>query len=159
MIETFGTYMKKNGWSIEWNEDRGACLPKNVTDRYQNIPGLWLELIHKIKCLTSPDDTVWFLCAKDFATQSEEAFQWNEWERLSLESSGNDAEWEKEIRGFWDAHLPVVMSVRDGYSYYAIAIKDGSVVYGSEPEFEECETIADSFKDFLSKIIKGEWQI
>ena len=48
------------------------------------------------------------------------------------------------------------MSVREGYAYYAISMTDGSVVYGSEPEFEACQTIAGSFQDFLSKIKEGE---
>lgn len=31
-------------------------------------------------------ETMWFLCTEDFATKSNEAFQWNEWERISLHS-------------------------------------------------------------------------
>jgi len=48
------------------------------------------------------------------------------------------------------------MSVKDGYSYYAVSMKDGSIVHGSEPEFEECETAATSFEDFMRKIVVGQ---
>lgn len=44
-------------------------------------------------------------------------------------------------------------SVKNGYAYYAISMKDGSIVRGAEPEFEECELVAVSFTDFLEKIM------
>ncbi|EDK4067349.1 hypothetical protein GGC09_01250 [Listeria monocytogenes] len=49
-----------------------------------------------------------------------------------------------------------MMSVGGSYEYYAIALNDGSVVHGSEPEFEESLVVADSFADFLLKIVAGE---
>lgn len=51
------------------------------------------------------------------------------------------------------------MSVKGGYSYYAISIKSGSVVRGEEPEFEACEKVADSFEDFLREIINKKISI
>ncbi|MDE5777525.1 MAG: SMI1/KNR4 family protein [Lachnospiraceae bacterium] len=159
MIETFGVYMIENGWNIECNEGQGEYLPETIIKRYKNIPKQWREFIGGIKCMMSSDDTTWFLCAEDFVTQSDEAFQWNEWELLSLESVEDDTKWQNEIRKFWDNHLPIVMSVKGCYSYYAIAIKDGSIVHGSEPEFEECEIVAPSFMYFMEKIVKGEIQL
>lgn len=159
MIETFGDYMKENGWNFKWNEIKGNYLPETITNRYRNIPKQWLEFISSIKYLVSADETMWFLCAEDFTAKSNEAFQWNEWELISLGSAEGDAEWQNEISQFWDNHLPIVMSVKGSYSYYAIAIKDGSIVYGSEPEFEECEIVADSFTDFIEKILKKELQL
>ncbi|EDJ9677123.1 TPA: hypothetical protein IP792_000204 [Listeria monocytogenes] len=52
-----------------------------------------------------------------------------------------------------------MMSVGGCYEYYAITLKDGSVVHGSEPEFEESLVVADSFVDFLLKIMAGEMVI
>ncbi len=54
-----------------------------------------------------------------------------------------------------DEHLPIFLSLEGGYAYYAISMKDGSVVHGTEPEFEECETVADSFTDFMGKVTGG----
>lgn len=34
-------------------------------------------------------------------------------------------------------------------------MKDGSVVYGMEPEFEECEIAAESFEDFMEMVEEG----
>ncbi len=159
MIEKLEAYMKENGWNTKWNEKQGKCLPEAITNRYGNISDEWMEFIHNISCMISPDETTWFLCAEDFAREGEAAFRWNEWECISLESADGDTEWQNEIKDFWNYHLPIVMSVKDGYSYYAIAIKDGAVVYGTEPEFEECEIVAGSFVDFMEKIVKGELRL
>lgn len=83
---------------------------------------------------------------------------WSEWERISLESA-EDEEWKKEIREFWDIHFPIVMSVKDSYSYYAMSMENGAIMYGCAPEFEECETVAESFDDFVEKIVDGEIQL
>ena len=46
------------------------------------------------------------------------------------------------------------MSVKGGYSYFAICTPDdrfGEVVEGVEPMFEETTTVADSFESFLEQ--------
>jgi hypothetical protein len=48
------------------------------------------------------------------------------------------------------------MSVEDEYKYLAINVNDGSIVEGYEPEFEEPNTVAKSFDDFLKKVISGK---
>ncbi|MCM1100467.1 MAG: hypothetical protein NC079_01780 [Clostridium sp.] len=97
------------------------------------------------------------LCAEDFNRESEDAFQWNEFEMMSLQAAvdEDDEEWQKDIRAFWDKHLPICLSVRDGYSYYAIRINDGHVVCGYEPEFEETTDMADSFYGFAEMVSDG----
>jgi len=156
MQKSFADYMKENGWTVELNETPVASFPENITNRYKNIPRDWREFIGGIKSMVSPDETTWFLCAEDFDIQGDKAFQWNEWELIGLESAEGDMEWKNGIKSFWDRHLPIVMSVRGCYSYYAIDLNDGSVVCGAEPEFEECETAASSFTDFTEKIMKKE---
>lgn len=159
LINTFFDYMKENGWNVELNEMQNSYLPEAITSRYRNIPKQWLEFFSNIKHMISSDETIWFLSAEDFDMQSDDAFQWNEWELISLESSKGDTEWENKIKKFWNNHLPIVMSVKGCYSYYAISIKDGSIVHGSEPEFEECEAVASSFMDFIERIARNELQL
>ena len=48
------------------------------------------------------------------------------------------------------------MSVGNGYEYYAIELDSGIIVSGFEPEFEEAETVADSFDEFLEKLMNNE---
>lgn len=156
MVNTFVKYMKKNGWNVELYESKSTFLSSAITTRYKNIPKQWLEFIETVKCMMNADETTWFLCANDFDMQSDEAFQWNEWEKISLESADGDKEWKSKIKSFWDNHLPIIMSVKGCYSYYAVSMDDGSVVKGAEPEFEECEVAAGSFIEFTEKIVKGE---
>ncbi|MBC1289841.1 SMI1/KNR4 family protein [Listeria welshimeri] len=80
----------------------------------------------------------------------------NAFEQMSLEAAEGDKDLENKVKLFWNAHLPIMMSVDGCYEYYAIALNDGSVVHGSEPEFEESLVVADSFANFLLKIVAGE---
>lgn len=159
MKKTFVKHMKERGWTVELYERRNDHLSNAITARYTNIPEQWLEFAGTVKCMMNAEETVWFLCANDFEPQSDGAFQWNEWEKISLISADGDQEWEGRIKTFWDNHLPIIMSVKGCYSYYAISMEDGSVVRGAKPEFEECEIIAPSFTAFADKLGKGKLQL
>lgn len=153
MIEQFLTYMRSQGWKPEIRPN--PPLPKWITDRYRSLPDLWLQFIGTVSELFNGDETTWFLCAEDYDTRLDHAWRWNEWELLSLKNAEGDDVWADEIRAFWDGHLPIVLSVGDSYSYYAISMEDGSVVYGTEPEFEACGEAAGSFAEFLKRIMDG----
>ena len=84
------------------------------------------------------------------------AYAWNEWELQSLATAGNDEEWRGRIREFWDAHLPVLMSVKSGYGYFAIERESLKVVAGNEPEYEDTTIVATSIEDVFSLIIKQD---
>lgn len=157
MIEHFLAFMRAKGCMVETGP--ASPLPQWITERYHNLPALWLQFIGEVRELFSADETVWFLCAEDYDTRLDQAWRWNEWEELSLQSAQSDESWAGEIKAFWDEHLPIVLSVRDGYAYYAISMTDGCVVYGSEPEFEECTLVAGSFAEFLEHIMGGTIQI
>lgn len=78
---------------------------------------------------------------------------------MSLEAAEGDKNLENKVRLFWNAHLPIMMSVGGCYEYYAIHLTNGNIVHGSEPEFEESSIVAESFADFLLKIVAGEMVI
>lgn len=153
MIHRFVNHIQTQGWRAETGSN--LPLPRWITSRYPSLPDLWLQFIGEVRELFSPDETTWFLCAEDYDTRLDHAWRWNEWEELSLINAEGDEDWTSGIRAFWDSHLPIVLSVRDGYAYYAISMADGSVVYGSEPEFEECRQVAVSFEAFLKDIMDG----
>lgn len=153
MIQPFLDVMQKRGCEVETGAN--PPLPKWITDRYHNLPDLWLQFIGEVRALFSADEAVWFLCAEDYDTRLDHAWRWNEWEELSLQNAEGDEAWAREIKAFWDEHLPIVLSVREGYAYYAISMADGAVVYGCEPEFEECEQVAGSFGEFLERVMDG----
>lgn len=155
MIDEFLVYMKNQDWIVEVNEEQKFCLPEPMKSRYTDYPEDWMKFISAVKSLVRKDERTWFLCAEDYDMQGDKAWQWNEWELLSLKAAGNDTAWKYKIRKFWDEHLPIFLSLESGYAYYAISIKNGSIVYGSEPEFEECTIVADSFEDFMKQIISS----
>lgn len=157
MITKFLTHMRTAGWRVEPNKDRG--LPEPVKSRYCNCPRSWRDFIAAAGSLTSGDEQTWFLCADDYSPQGDSAFRWNEWELLSLETAGDDPAWRQEIIRFWDKHLPILLSVKGGYSYYAISMEDGSIVCGREPEFEECSPAAPSFGAFMEGIVNGQIEL
>jgi len=57
---------------------------------------------------------------------------------------------------FWDRHLPVLMSVRDGYAYLAIERDSLRVVAGREPEYEEVTPVADTVGEMLALVAAGD---
>ena len=158
-IDAFLACMKEKGWNIELCETKGKYLPEGVVSRYKNVPVLWKEFIGTVRKMVCSDETEWFLCADDFDSKAHTAWQWNEWEVLSLKCAEGDAEWTNKITDFWNNHLPIFLSVKDGYAYYPISMKDGSIVQGTEQEFEECTPVTSSFADFLEKIIKSELEL
>ena len=155
-MNPFFAFMRSCGWNVEKNEHATYHMPDFFKTRYKNTPQSWLEFAGSVKCIVTHDESAWFLCAADFAPQADSAFQWNEWELISLGAAEDDANLQANLAAFWNTHLPVFMSVKGVYSYYAISMENGSIVYGSEPEFEECRTVAESFEEFLSKIIHGQ---
>ncbi|MCI9510780.1 MAG: SMI1/KNR4 family protein [Oscillibacter sp.] len=155
MDERFFECLQSRGWKIERYEGAAPGVPETLRKRYP-ASERWLAWIGGVKSAVNGDEATWLLCAEDYAGQGGAAFRWNEWELLSLASADGDPAWEAEIRRFWDAHLPIIMSVADGrYSYYALSAADGAVVSGGEPEFEVCETAAASLEAFLEKITEG----
>lgn len=157
-MKDFIEWLKENNWNFQLKED-SLSLPVEIIKRYKNIPKEYLEFIQTFKECVSEDDTIWFLCEDDYRNLSSD-FKWNEFELIGLEAAKEDGdkEWESEIEKWWDGHLPIILSVRDGYAFYAIDMESdaGTIVYGREPEFEETEKVADNLQDFLRLIIRNK---
>jgi len=109
-----------------------------------------IRWVSSFSLLSNSDDTVWFLSRDDYSTETVSAFAWNEWEQLSIEAATTDEE-AVAVSRFWERHLPILLSVRNGYEYLAVR-DDGAVVHGTEPEFEEAVVVFPHFEDLLSYI-------
>lgn len=131
-------------------------FPEQILKRYVNLPDAFKTFYAQLNLCSNAGDTCWFLSEEDFLKNEDGAFSWNSFEQMSLEAAEGDKDLENKVKLFWNAHLPIMMSVDGCYEYYAIALNDGSVVHGSEPEFEESLVVADSFANFLLKIVAGE---
>lgn len=84
-----------------------------------------VDFISTVKSTINRDNTTQFLCKDDYDIQDEDAFQWNGWELISLDSAEGHTKWGNEIKEFWNNHLSIIMSVKCGYSYYVISMKNG----------------------------------
>lgn len=153
----FINWLKSNNWEFEVNNECKK-INNNILERYNNIPKSFIDFIVSFKSITSQDETTWFLCNEDYIDDSDDAFRWNEFELMSLEVAENDEKWKKEIIEWWDYKLPFLISVKNGYSFFAIDLVDniGAIVKGEEPEFEEVMIVADNFEDFIIKLLEGK---
>ena len=148
--------LRRQGWTVEERADRTLRLPPEVAARYPELPTSLCEFLGGLRECVNNSQTVWFLCESDYCGTSGTAFRWDEWERMSLDAAGGDTPLVASVRDFWDAHLPFLLSVRDGYAYHAVRTKGdgvGLVVAGREPEFEEPSVVAESFDQFLTNLL------
>jgi len=154
-IGKFIVWAKENGWDIAEKSEFHLNLNSSLVSRYQEIPNEYLNFLSVVeKCIT-PNENTWFICEDEFNNSSDSAFKWNEYELLSLEAAMDDPIWKSEITTWWDNHLPIVMSVDGGYSFYAIDLTNdrGAIVRGYEPEFEETEKVASTLDEFFEFIM------
>jgi hypothetical protein len=146
--------LSNRGWIREMNPDA------------QLIEVLPVKLPHQIEVLCSQyislrniDDTVWFYSKLDYNGVSDSEFEWNFFEKNSLECVVNEIQ-RASVLNFWEKHIPFCASVIDGYSYIAFRHHDGVIIYGREPEYEDsakiiANSIEDFFEIFLSSIHGG----
>jgi len=148
--ESFVTSLEQAGWKI-CRKVRRLHLPAEVTSRYLALPPIWVSFVQQIERCVNPGETAWFLTEEDFSGASGSAYRWDEFERMSLAAAEGDQKLENEIRGFWNRHLPILISVKSGYGYIAIRVgkSGGPVVYGIEPEFENASPLAGSLEEFF----------
>ena len=155
LIENFTDWAKKKGWTIE-RAETAMELPEEVTTRYKNIPMQWLEFIIGFVDIMNSTDDMWFLTCENFLNGE---WSYNDFENMSLEAADGDEEWSVDIKAFWDNTFPIIMSVGGDYQYYAIELDSGKVVQGWEPEFEYPSVVAESFVEFLEKLIASEIEL
>lgn len=155
LIENFTDWAKKEGWTIKRAETLME-LPEEVTARYNNVPKQWFEFIINFIDIVNSTDDMWFLTCENFL---DDVWSYNEFENISLEAANGDETWSTEIKEFWDNNMPIIMSVGGDYQYFAIELDSGKVVQGWEPEFESPSVVAESFVEFLDKLIAGDIEL
>lgn len=153
--------LSQQGWDIQPNtdtSDRG-----NLTnERANNAPEEFIDFMKLFDVCSNKTDDTWFLSYNDYNNQTYSAFPWNEFEQQSLDAA--EADQIDDVKQFWERHLPILMSVKNGYQYIAIGIGEAhanKIFYGCEPEYEEVVLIADSFAAFKQHYIdalNGKYQ-
>lgn len=144
--------LKKMGFIVTKRLERKELSP-DFLSRYSNLPVDYLEFLQQFQVITNECENVWFNSIEDFNGDSNSGFRWNEFELMGLETFDDDEEETEIIRCFWDTHVPIVLSVKDGYRYLSIDLSSenyGKIYCGVEPEFEEsAELVCDSFNHLL----------
>ena len=149
MLKEFIKWAENNNWNMILSTEK-LNFPDSIMNRYQ-LPEQWLNFIKCFSVCENESATKWFLTPNDYQMKGN-GFQWNEFELQSLAST----EEKSQIISYWNAHIPIILSVDGEYSYYAVNTENGNVVFGTEPEYEEAEVIANDFDTFIRKIISGE---
>lgn len=133
-----------------WTYEPPTSSDDGVPSALHRAPETVIRWVSSFSLLSNSDETVWFLSRDDYSTGAEGAFAWNECEQLSIQAAMTDDE-AVAVSRFWKRHLPILLSVRNGYEYLAVR-DDGAVVHGTEPEFEEAVVVFSQFEDLLRYI-------
>ncbi|WP_108868936.1 SMI1/KNR4 family protein [Aquimarina aquimarini] len=134
-------------------------ISKKILERYVNLPAEYLIFLRGFESITNMSDTIWFNSNNDFNAESDNEFKWNEFELLSLEWSEDDDDELINIVDFWKNHIPIILSVKDGFQFLAICLENekyGEIVHGREPVFEDVTKICNSFNELIYLFEKKE---
>lgn len=153
--------------SLGWNLERAATVTdysgSEVAAKIDQTSDEFKSFIRSFSLLANAEDNIWFLSLTEYLKENDgEGFAWNEFELQSLEAA-EDEEEVAAIKAFWNAHLPFMLSVKNGYAYFAIVLDGadkGKIVIGNEPMYEETTVVADDlpafFDVFVSFVESGE---
>jgi hypothetical protein len=170
--------LRQAGWKVRERTPENALglselFPASVRQRYPNVPSSLVDFLGRLDECVNPDETAWFHTAADYVGTSAAGYEWNEWERLELETFKDDPEESAAVREFWNTYLPFYTDVSGDYAYFAVRVvepkplaphlsllsffardlrepKLGAVVYGVE-EFRGPWQVAASFPEFLER--------
>ena len=144
--------LRTRGW--EWSEREPGATEQQAEGDTPAIPERWRTFLECFAELVAPGEGCWFLSLEDYAGASDSAFAWDEFRSISLESCADDTQ-RAQVREFWEAHLPILMRVDGDYAFLALNRRNGAVVSGCEPEFEETTELAASVDEFFRAVIDG----
>ncbi|TRY30145.1 SMI1/KNR4 family protein [Aliiglaciecola sp. M165] len=148
MIEVLYNY----GWNIL--KGNSQEIPAALTNRYPVLPEALQRFLTKYAMCENAQKTKWFVTCHVVSEESKDAFRWNEFELMSIESAEDDKDEIDRIKSFWDSHIPFFMSVEDGYEYYAVSVENatfGKIVHGVEADFEDATIVAKDIGQFIEK--------
>ena len=158
-LQEYLELLKSKGWRVELWAATPPALDASFTSRYPRIPADYLGFLQRVKVCENADETVWFLCIDDYNGTNESEWSWSSMEEMDLD--GEDDEMRRgEVVGFWNRHMPFMLSVGGEYAYLAFRVGEephGVVVEGWEVLTEPSER-AKSFEEFVrlhSEAVQG----
>lgn len=145
--ERFLEYLAAQGWTVLGGASDAPRGMPVTTPEHAAFLSLFAQL-------SRADDTRWFLAAADYAGTADNAFAWDAFRQISLDAAMSDDD-RRGVQAFWDRHLPIFMSVDGDYAFLALDRESGSVVHGTEPEFEAVSVVARSLDDLFEDVMAG----
>src|SRR5215471_1331433 len=158
-LDRFLGFLTENGWKIH-RRAPPLSLSDEIRRRYPRLPADYEHFLSRVSCVACPGEQAWFWCESDYNLQGEtETWEWDAYERMSVEWALNDEKTLKYVRRFWDHHFPIAFSGKGDFAYLAVSVSPedfGNVVYGFAPyidEDDEVTKVADSFDDLASLMV------
>ncbi|WP_369939163.1 hypothetical protein [Xanthomonas medicagonis] len=147
---------RAHGWSVIAREPPGSApgIPWLPPVAFERLPSDYAGFLHAYRAFGNADATAWFLMLEDYAGATDASFAWDEFEAQSL-AAALDEEAREEIRRFWRRHLPILISLKDGYSFLALDLSEpGSapVMIGSAPEYEDVSPFCRSIEELFAMV-------
>ncbi|WP_405397578.1 hypothetical protein [Maribacter sp. Asnod2-G09] len=152
--------LKNGGFKIVKSRNQFE-ISKKLVERYTNIPAEYLLFLKSFETIANSSDTAWFNSVQDFNEQSDNEYKWKEFEILSLEWSEDDDDELVNVAEFWNHHIPILLSVKDGFQFLAISLANenyGEIVHGQEPVFEEVTKICNNFNELINLLANNKLQ-
>ncbi len=149
MASNLISLLVKSGWRFEPPTMRAEtmALPPN-------LPAELARFCRSFDLLASADDTAWFFSYRDYASASEAAFSWNEFEIADLAAAMNEQQRQAVVE-FWKAHVPVAMSVRDDHAFIAVGVaqqNSGALYLGESSYPEDIERLSSNLDDLAQMV-------
>jgi hypothetical protein len=157
LVAEFMNVLVSKKWVLIAKDDSGNSGQVAMYDKITGapIPTCYMEFLKRFKSLSNADESRWFISTEEFSGNSDSAFSWDEFEKMSLDAAMTDRDAE-DVRTFWGRHLPILMAVDGDYQYIALDRMSGAVVHGVEPDFESVSNLADSFDGFMVAVMEGK---
>jgi hypothetical protein len=148
---------------VGWKAERLAepcSLPAEILERYPTMPAEYRDFVETTGFVVGPGETSWLVTGSIFNATAPCVWPWNAWELQSLEAAGDHQNLVKEIRSFWDQHLPIVMSTKSCYAYFALDLESHRIVQGEEPIYEDVGApIASSLDEMFRLIVERDERV
>ncbi|KRG50067.1 hypothetical protein ARC23_12200 [Stenotrophomonas beteli] len=149
-------FLVGKGWILIGRGDGDGSSP--IVDDFggADIPRFYLEFLSDFTSLSSEDESRWFVSMGEFAGVSDSEFSWGDFEKMGIGAAMTDADGE-DVRKFWAEYLPIFMAVDGDYQFVGLGRSSGVVVHGVEPEFESVTRLAETFDEFLTAAMNGQY--
>jgi len=150
-FDALAAVLRSNGWRYLAAANTGAAaFPAHVTSSVRAFSSSFDQL-------SNTDETCWFLSHLDYASQSDSAFAWNEFE-LNETTWAITPEQRQAVHAFWQRFLPLAISVKDDHQFIAMGIaadNAGQFFLGETAEPDELVQLADNLDEFVACVTQA----